>query len=293
MSSIYLDNLIINEPNKVVYCVDMLRLSCLLTPVEFDNMVKAFRFEPNAKQYEQFGLDQFKFNLSYRDENCGFWFGYISNSESINGGSNLMNVNNRHNFTLEFNPNKCKDNKFLLFVLGNMHNIKLVSCDLACDIPCSIVDLDFIPINKSHKVTFDTPDGITYYFGKGDKRIKIYDKTKESNLDFDLTRIEMSVKINKLLTDIKSIDFSSLVFPLVSIKEYQVNLEDLNIDSTLKAVLFAVDNGYPVSFLSRRYQEKVKDYKIKKSPIEIVGANFNKTLFKYLCFYFPFVNDYI
>lgn len=292
MSDLYLDNLNYIDPKNISYCVDMIRLSCPLNSYEFNNILKPFTLEPNAKMFENFQLDKFKHNVNYVGENCSFWFGWLSNSELLKGNASLQNPLVRHNFTCEFNPNKCRDNPFLQFVLDNMHDIKIVSVDLACDFPFDITELDFTSVNKSHKTTFDTPEGITYYFGKGDKRIKIYDKRKESNLDYDLTRIEMSVGLNILLKDSKSIDFSKLCFPIVSTSSYQTNLEDLSLNDTMKVVLFALDKGYPISHLSRRFQEKVKNYKIKKSLIEITPSHFNKTLVNYLDYYFN-IKDYI
>lgn len=270
----------------------MLRLSSKISVKDFSVFTRAFANEPLFKQYERFGLNEFKFNYNYKDEDCSFWFGFLSNSEYLKGDSSLSNPNALHNFTIEFNPNKCEDNSYLLYILSHLHNIKIVSCDLACDLPFNINQLDFIPVNKSFKHMFDTPEGLTYYFGKGDNRIKIYDKTKEANLDYDLTRVEISVKVDKDLKDIKSIDFSKLTFPIVSCSEYQTTLEDNNIDDTLKVHLWAVEHGYPVQYMSRVYQKKIKDYKIKKSPIDFDTTLFNKALINYLDYYFN-IKDYI
>lgn len=270
----------------------MLRLSCRMSVKDFSRITNYFSCEPLFKQYEQFGINEFKFNYAYKDDLCSFWFGFISNSEFIKGNASFSNPLALHNFTIEFNPNKCKDNKFLMFILKQMNDIRIVSCDLACDLPYNINQLEFIPQNKSFKHFFDTPDGLTYYFGKGDKRIKIYDKTKEANLDFDLTRIEISVKVDLLLKDIKSVDFSKLTFPIVSCSEYQTTLDDNDIDATLKVHLFALEHGYPLPYMSRVYQKKLKDFKIKKSPIEFNTSTFNKTLINYIDYYFH-VNDYI
>lgn len=291
MGDLYLNNLNIIS-NKLSYCVDMIRLSCKISARDFALLIKAFSNEPNISEYEKSAINEFKMNFNYKDQDCSFWFGYLPNSEFYNSNSSISNPNALHNLTVEFNPNKCKDNKFLLYLLDHMQSIKLVSCDLACDLPFPITDLDFIPVNKSFKHILDTPEGRTYYFGKGDKRIKIYDKTKEAKLDYDLTRVEISVKVDKELKDIKSVDFSDLSFPLISCREYQLDFSDTELDSTLKAILFACDNGFPISYLSRRYQEKIKSYKIKKSSIEIDLALFNKTLINYLDYYFH-VNDYI
>lgn len=291
MGDLYFNNLNI-ESNKLSYCVDMLRLSCKMSALDYANLIKPFSIEPCFSMYEKSAINEFKMNHNYKGVDCSFWFGYMPNSEFYNNSVSISNPKALHNFTIEFNPNKCQDNKYLIYILEHMFDIKLVSVDFACDLPFSITDLDFIPVNKSFKHILDTPNGRTYYFGKGDKRIKIYDKTKESNLDYDLTRIEISVKVDKPFKELKTVDLSSLVFPLVSSSEYQLDFSDTNLDSTLKAILFACDNGFPVSYLSRRYQQKVKDYKIKKSSIEICPSLFYKTLINYLDYYFNVINIY-
>ena len=87
MSDLYLDNLNYIDPKNISYCVDMIRLSCPLNSYEFNNILKPFTLEPNAKMFENFQLDKFKHNVNYVGENCSFWFGWLSNSELLKGNA--------------------------------------------------------------------------------------------------------------------------------------------------------------------------------------------------------------
>ena len=45
-------------------------------------------------------------------------------------------------------------------------------------------------------IDFGGYDNKTYYIGRSNNRIKIYNKKLESNLDYDLTRVEITSKID-------------------------------------------------------------------------------------------------
>lgn len=99
-----------------------------------------------------------------------------------------------------------------------------------------------------------------FIFGKTDNRIKIYNKKIESNLDIkgDLTRIEISKKLDDY--EVKKICFYHFdnVFPDLYLNEYLYSFKDYE-DKTLLAILYAVQNDFPIDNLTRRYKEKVKN----------------------------------
>lgn len=96
----------------------------------------------------------------------------------------------------------------------------------------------------------------TYYIGRSNNRIKIYNKKIESNLDCDLTRVEITSKID---FKVNLIDFYyyDVNLPDLYLNNYLYSFKDYE-DKTLLAVLYAVQSGFNISDLSRRYKDKVK-----------------------------------
>lgn len=96
----------------------------------------------------------------------------------------------------------------------------------------------------------------TYYIGRSDNRIKIYNKKIEKGLDHDLTRLEITSKID---FDVNMIDFYNydITLPDLYLNNYLYTFKDYE-DKTLLAILYAVQSGFNISDLSRRYKDKVK-----------------------------------
>lgn len=96
----------------------------------------------------------------------------------------------------------------------------------------------------------------TYYIGRSDNRIKIYNKKIEKGLDYDLTRLEITSKID---FDVNMIDFYNydITLPDLYLNNYLYTFKDYE-DKTLLAILYAVQSGFNISDLSRRYKDKVK-----------------------------------
>ena len=224
------------------------------------------------------------FRENYRvivSEEISFWFGFISNNEFYKGSNSKDNAKTKFNFTIEFNPNKVGDNKFLIYLFGLLYDSSvkqkidwsIVSCDFACDIETNILNIG--GINKGSKrclLTFDNGgDNKTYYIGKGSNRVKIYNKRIESNLeDIDLTRIELTHCFKELsINDLIKTNNIKLAFPDLYYKEYQIYIEDLDLNSTFKAVLYAVNCGFPISDLSKYYKNKLMQYENEKEPIKL------------------------
>lgn len=113
-----------------------------------------------------------------------------------------------YNLTVEFNPNKLKDNKFLLHILGLSGNWVIRSLDLAMDLKVNILDLNLDFSGRRHMKIFSNGyDDKTIYLGSNDGRVKVYNKKIESNLNIigDLTRVEVSKVYDNY--DIKKIAF--------------------------------------------------------------------------------------
>lgn len=295
---LYFNNLNVTDKNDYSYCVDMLRLRCNVTVEVFERCVasKLFIYKDKIESWDSTRICDFCHNYNYNDEDCSFWFGFISNKEkSLSSGSSLQNEHKQFKLTVEFNPNKVKDNKLLLHILKCSTNWYVKSVDFAVDIKTNI--LNVVGFDKSQKnclMTYDCGgDNKTFYIGKGNNRVKVYNKTNESNLLYDLTRIEITRYLGdsdnlKIIKNWKYYGY----FPELFLKDYQISTDDLQGDRTLMALVYAVNSGLPLHDLSRIYKNKVKEFLQKKKPIKIDFDCFGVTLVKYLAYYFPFITDF-
>lgn len=250
------------EDNNMVYSVDMIRLKTYITYGEFSNLEFLINSVYKNKVKKMWLSDRvmcFKYNYTIElEEGRSFYFGFHCNNEKLQFFKNDV----KYNLTIEFNPNKIKDAPLLLHILGVSGDWYLRSLDLAVDLKINILDLI---LSKTGKRTFKSLsngfDDKTYYIGTGDRRIKIYNKKKESNLKdiSELTRVEVSVQFEDFrLIDIKSFKLPDELFPDVYINDYLYTFSDYK-DKTMLALLYAVQSGFPIDDLSRRYKEKVKE----------------------------------
>lgn len=248
--------------NNMTYSVDMLRLKTYITYAEFSLIEFSLNtaYKDNIKKFWVSDRKQcFHYNYVLDFESCSFWFGFMHNNESINYNRNDLG----YNFTIEFNPNKLRDNSFLLFILNKFSNWFVKSFDLAIDIPVNILDLI---IDKSGKRRFLTiangGDNITYEIGKGNGRLKIYNKKNESSLNMvgHLTRVEVSFECDDFaVSNIKKFTLNDNFFPCLYLNQYIFSFSDYETkDKILMAVLYAVQSGYSLNDLTRTYKKKIQ-----------------------------------
>ncbi len=284
------------EFDNIMYSVDMLRLKTYISYSKFAEI--EFRFNTCWKKYvkKNFSSSQIK-NFFYNyvietEEGNSFWFGFLHNSENRKFEQSKKEVftDDVYNFTIEFNPNKLKDFFILFYFFNFSDSWYLVSYDLAFDLRVNILDLIW-DLSGKHLEKIDNRgyDKKTVYIGVGDGRIKIYNKKEESKLEItgDLTRVEMSrsgedFEIRKM----KIWKYDEL-FPCVYLNNYIYSLSDYS-DKTLLAVLFAVQNGYPLRDLTRYMRDKIKKlleggYKVKFSNRVV-----EELVFSIITYYFSY-----
>lgn len=295
MSHLYFGDFFVKDKNNYIYAVDMLRVSCDITNQIFEDKILSHLRPymhndkdnfPRLESYQGFGFSGFKYTYVLRlSPDVSFYIGFMSNQELINENKSLRNPFTKFNLTLEFNPNKVLDYSLLINILKHNWGWKILSVDLCCDIPFKANDVKLLYNPKNLLKIFEKNGIKTFELGVGNNRIKIYNKTYESSLDYDLTRIEFSVRLDLNLKDALNHDFNFKV-PGLSVEEYQVHFNDLKLDKTLQCVLWSVEHGYDINNLTRYYKKKVLDYEMKKSPIEFDLGCFNKTFINYLNYYF-------
>jgi len=249
----------INSYNNLTYSIDMIRLKTYLDYDIFSNLDFYLRTYHNDKIEKYWISDRIKnFKYNYHiviEEGRSFYISFHHNNEKEEDSKGL------HNLTIEFNPNKIKDNNILKHILGLSGDWYIRSYDLAVDIKVNILDLIFDKGRKRAVHIFSNGgDDLTYEIGKGDCRLKIYNKKLESKLDIqgDLTRIEISRQLDDYpIKDIKMLKYGTECFPEIYLNDYIYSLSDLQ-DKTMLPIVYAVQNGFPLNNLSRRYKEKLK-----------------------------------
>lgn len=274
------------ESNNITYSVDMLRLKTYISYSTFTEI--EFRFKTCwSDKVRKFYTSPRAFNFFYNyeieiEEGKSFWFGFLHNTEKRS-----ENERDVYNFTIEFNPNKLKDNNIIMYLLDVSSDWYIKSLDLACDLKVNILDIIYDKGLKRNVHMFSNGfDDKTYVIGKGNGRIKIYNKKKESDLDIlgDLTRVEVSKEYDDFSISNMILYKFDDCFPELFLNNYLYSFSDYK-NKTLLAILYAVQNGFPLNDLSRDYRNKIKQLfeggnKIKfdkKSATKVV----NQVIFTY------------
>lgn len=275
---------------NITYSIDMLRLKTYISYYDFKELEFFINTYYKDKIKRFWCSDRpmcFHYNYVIEvEEGKSFYFGFMHNNETVSFNKDCK----KYNFTVEFNPNKIKDNIILLHILKGFPNWLLRSFDLAMDVPVNIMDLIFDVGNRRKLITRSYGgDNISYSVGEGNGRYKIYNKKRESDLSItgNLTRIEVSFEYDDFpLSDLIFMKIEEGYLPDVYLNQYVVSLSDtVNTDPTLNAILYAVQHGFPMKSLSRVYKQKIKKLLEGGSKLkfhkDFIKQAFNKTIFAY------------
>lgn len=183
---------------------------------------------------------------------------------------NFLKENANSGF-IEFNPNKCMSfaafQKFFEEFSQLCINLELVRYDCAIDIP---VKRNSIKMIRSSRCNYeylvqDKKEGlvlnssVTEYQGRRNKNkfTKLYDKTKESHLDYDLSRIEFTFDRNEL-------EFKNL--PQFYVYDNKI-IKDINLNKLSQNELVFVDlmrnsedKNYYLKNITYRFKKKIEPY---------------------------------
>lgn len=166
---------------------------------------------------------------------------------------------------IEFNPNKLfNDNIFIEFwnILSRcVYWYELIRYDLAIDLPISRQYVS-MPKQGNYKYQYINSNSITESLGIHNQSgfIKVYDKTKESNIKENITRIEITLS---------KTDIAAEKMPTIYIKDYQIALQEEHELSQNDKVFLKLlqDIEYPDIYLNQltyRKKEKFKQYLSRK-----------------------------
>lgn len=256
--------------NNIIYSLDMFRVKTYITYSKFNDI--QFMIDTAYKdKVNRFWISDRKQNFHYNysievGEGKSIYFGFMHNTEN----PRFNKEDTTYNFTIEFNPNKLKDNSLLMYLLNISGDWYIRSYDMAFDVPINILDLITDMSGRNfERVDNRGYDNKTIYLGKGDGRVKIYNKKLESDLNLfrDLTRIEISREMEDFeIRKVVSLKYDN-IFPIVYTNNYIYSLSDYQ-DKTTLALLYAVQQGFPLRDLTYTYRSKIKSmleggYKIK------------------------------
>lgn len=228
----------IQSKNGVLYSLDMVRLnfdSGLDTKqlVSYLNSLAVINTECEVKYYPSYQQYKYRHMWEVKD---------LTAKESISWSIGLdlgRNADDKTKGYIEFNPNKCENSMLFsdfmkVFNLCTQSGRELVRYDLAIDIPLSRHLCKLIRKGKTNYEFKVKDDGVTEYLGQRNThgRIKLYDKTVESKLDFPLTRLELTIGkghkafeifptvwlyIDSIIPDFKGVELSTTQLVLVKL----------------------------------------------------------------------------
>ncbi len=282
------------EFNNMTYSVDKLRLKTYISYSDFKELeffVNTY-FKDKIKNFwvsDRINCFHYNYNIEV-EEGKSFSFHFMHNQESIDYNKNSKN----YNFTIEFNPNKLRDDFLVCHILDSFGGWLLRSFDLAIDIPISPLDIVIDKGKKrSYKLFSAGGDKVTYYVGtkERDGYLKIYNKKYESDLPITgyLTRVEISRRYDDDfdLRGLVSYHFGEQFFPILYLNRFVYSFSDITSkDKTTMALLYAVQSGYPLNDLSREYKKKITNMLEAGSRIRFDEKSATQALRQCIFFYF-------
>ena len=223
----------LQKANGVIYSVDMLRFRFYCddeTKSRIHNFVFTSNFDydifHSAKSFTYSVLLQIKCHNALDGFVVGLGFNGLKKSES-------------RSCFIEFNPNKVGNSFELSYLLNYMStlglSLDLVLYDIAIDIPIAKNYIGLIKDSRVYKKFVYDSTGIncTEYLGTSadSGRVKLYNKTIESKLSTDVTRLELTTRfvdyivVARQLPKLMVCGFSDILEPLKLSKTDYVLLE--------------------------------------------------------------------
>lgn len=124
---------------------------------------------------------------------------YGRSSMTMGLGFNGTNREDQLKGFIEFNPNKVMDspmiNQDIGYLLSRCVDYSVVRWDLAVDIPFDRERIHMVRDKRKFEMSLTSYENRTEYLGQRNAvgRVKLYNKTIESKLDYSLTRLEVTM----------------------------------------------------------------------------------------------------
>ena len=268
----------IDLQNNCILSCDMLRLSFEMNE---DNQKKFNRFI-NSHNFMDMGLNiKFYTNLqTFKFRNL-ITIEKDKKSFAIGIGFNGL-TSNKNSCFIEFNPNKTMElvQPYLDYIKSHsMYGLTFVRCDMAIDIPISknmiTISKDSRKLSRIYRYDLHSKDlnNCTEYLGcrSNNGFVKLYNKQIESNLNYVLTRLEIT------LDSLEYKNFQKCMPNIHFLKN--INLCDMamlnDTDRVLMLLLLESDKPYDlINMLGRGKKEKIKSL-LSDNNNELFDITFN------------------
>lgn len=236
------------EKDNIIYSCDMLYLKFRYNNDSFHSLLQRELLVPNdnyiVNYYES--RDRFKYRHLFVVDFVKYSYKLIIK----------MSLNRDNVGVLEFNPNKLMADEnffpFYLKLIDNFYSLEFYKMDFATDIPVNRAYVKVLRDNRKYeKFIYGS---VTEYIGSRNQanHVKIYDKKYESKLNYDLTRLEITVEagIKIRYPDVK-----------IMLPQMQLNLNNLTPrDNFILGLLNDVDDPFQhLRKLQKRDRQKYLD----------------------------------
>ena len=270
----------IEDSNGVIYSIDMVRMNLEYTKQDTQRLCNWLsKYEDGGNIIINY-FESFKF-LNYRH----LWQIQCKYSDVVNKLCSFslgMNFNgykqeNEKGF-IEFNPNKCMNSKpfreIFEFILNCCWKAEVKRYDLAIDFPTARQNVRLVRDRRKYQLV-ENKGAVTEYLGIRNEGgfVKLYDKQKESDLNYVLTRLEITLDKEKTLEN---------VFPEVYIVNPQLALNDINnLNKTEMVLLELLQNCDTPDYYMRRLGKTMKN-KLKNYLVYDNQFTYNQSIYRML-----------
>lgn len=254
--------------NNVVFSIDKLRIHFSIrnnatAELEFKKFFRWASFMKNCDTYTSYRVFNYRDIINFPS---GLTVGLMNNS---------ANVKDKFAGFIEFNPNKQLNDFYEVKTLLNKfcYNYHLKTFDIACDFNLPRGNMFFLKDKRNYRFfekhisAIDTY-AVTEYLGKRGTNgfCKLYNKSAESCLSYDLTRFEITLT---------KLDYANLINNMPTVCYFDNNFLNAEINGlTLELVRMCYIYGdfSALSMLSRNTRYKLRDNLVLHSfdfPIHI------------------------
>jgi len=235
--------------------LDKLTLDFEMSKKDAQCLMDLYSRRVNFSQWESRKISVCRYNYSIEcEDEKSFYIGFSPNwlkhdSYAVRG-------------RVEFNPNKMLDDLIFLNTYMELKSkvpkcfLKVIKFDLAIDLPVSRDKVQLVKDKRTYEEYCNSSSDRTQYLGTRNShgRVKVYNKSLESKLNIDLTRVELTIDYNK-----RSIDEVKKMLPsLYVLDSFQI---PLNINGTDKLLLIAILSDIAlIKELPHTKRAKIKAY---------------------------------
>ena len=265
---------------NINYSVDKIRLKTEIHKTVLQNVIlNPFSCEPGVSYEMKTSITAYRHNFRIEDNSdfgiCSFWVASSHNSRKNSDHVDLI---------LDYNPNKCKGSVLLNYIIDSIfrdnRHVEVKSLDLAIDIPVNILDLGYSYKGNMSRATFDNgSDDRTYYFRKrrSNGYVKIYNKKRESNLDRELTRYEITLNPDVCIDSMSVYSVpEDLFIPVRDLNNFQLPVDLKGTDKIL--LLACMEHPEYLKDLGRDKRKKIEQLLAENCSIDFNYQNINKTI---------------